>query len=253
MAYRDRAADRADAREAGGRGAADGEYLYEPKWDGFRAIVFRGGERRLHPEPRLAPARPLFPRAARWAARAPAEGLRARRRDRHRHPARPRLRRAAAAPASGRVARGEAREGDALLVRRLRRAGRRWTQPDGEPQAERRAALEKLLREAEAPRLSHADDARARPGAALARAFRGRGPGRRDRQAGRPYLPAGQARDDQGEARAHRGMRRRRLPLAQERQGRGRLAAARPLRRRRRAAARRASRHRSRWRCASSS
>ena len=40
--------------------------LYEPKWDGFRAIVFRGG-RRLHPEPRPAAVRSLLPRAARRA------------------------------------------------------------------------------------------------------------------------------------------------------------------------------------------
>jgi ATP-dependent DNA ligase len=23
---------------------SDGEYLFEPKWDGFRALVFRGGD-----------------------------------------------------------------------------------------------------------------------------------------------------------------------------------------------------------------
>jgi len=30
-----------------------GVVLYEPKWDGFRAIVFRSGSEPLHPEPRL--------------------------------------------------------------------------------------------------------------------------------------------------------------------------------------------------------
>ena len=35
--------------------------LFEPKWDGFRAIVFRGSGRGLHPEPRAAAARSLFP------------------------------------------------------------------------------------------------------------------------------------------------------------------------------------------------
>ena len=35
-------------------------YLYEPKWDGFRAIVFRGEGRRVYPKPRLATARSLF-------------------------------------------------------------------------------------------------------------------------------------------------------------------------------------------------
>ena len=43
---------------------AAGPVLFEPKWDGFRAIVFRGGVRPLHPEPRPPTARPLFPRAA---------------------------------------------------------------------------------------------------------------------------------------------------------------------------------------------
>ena len=33
----------------------DGDgFLFEPKWDGFRAIVFRGGGRGLHPKPRPA-------------------------------------------------------------------------------------------------------------------------------------------------------------------------------------------------------
>ena len=43
--FPDRAADRADARQAGGRRCRDGDgFLFEPKWDGFRAIVFRGGD-----------------------------------------------------------------------------------------------------------------------------------------------------------------------------------------------------------------
>src|SRR5207247_2314280 len=174
----------------------DGTFLFEPKWDGFRAIVFRGAadvyiqsrdlkpldryfpelhdsllERlpkgsvidgeiviatahgldfdalqmrlhpaasrvaklaketpssfvafdllaselgRLHPEPRPEAAGPLFPGIARLAARAAAERQCDRRRDRDRHGARSRLRRAPDAAASRRLARGEAREGDAL-------------------------------------------------------------------------------------------------------------------------------------------
>ena len=38
----DRSADRADARQAGGHHARRRAVLFEPKWDGFRAIVFRG-------------------------------------------------------------------------------------------------------------------------------------------------------------------------------------------------------------------
>ena len=41
---RHRPADRADAREARRRAARRRRFLYEPKWDGFRAIVFRGGD-----------------------------------------------------------------------------------------------------------------------------------------------------------------------------------------------------------------
>ena len=33
----------ADAGQAGGRDP-DGDYVFEPKWDGFRSIVFRDGD-----------------------------------------------------------------------------------------------------------------------------------------------------------------------------------------------------------------
>ena len=163
-----------------------GDYLYEPKWDGFRAIVFRGDDERLHPEPRPAAARSLLSRAARGAARRAAEGLRARRRDRDRDGARARLRRAAAAAASGGVARGEAREGNALLVRRLRSAGGRTARNlhgDAAGRAPRR--LEELLAEIETPvYLTPVTRDRA---VALdwLDALRRRGPRRRDREAGR--------------------------------------------------------------------
>ena len=114
------------------------------------------------------------------------ERLRGRRRDRDRHAARARLRRAAAAAAPRGVARGEAREGDAGVVRRLRSAGRRrHAICMAAPQRERRAALERLLRGRRAAGPPHADDARprARPRDWLD-AVRGRRPRRRDRQAG---------------------------------------------------------------------
>ena len=50
-----------------------GAYLYEPKWDGFRAIVFRG-DKDLYPEPGFEAARSLL-RTTRRAARAAAEGI----------------------------------------------------------------------------------------------------------------------------------------------------------------------------------
>src|SRR5581483_5600824 len=78
------------------------------------------------------------------------------------------------------------------------------------PQQERRERLEKLLAGAEPPvHLTPATRERRR----LARALRGRGAGRRRREAVQARVPARQARDDQGEARAHRGLRRRRVPL----------------------------------------
>jgi hypothetical protein len=99
----------------------EGDWLYEPKWDGFRAIVFRGVDDCLHPEPRPAAARPLFPGAARGAG-APAcrgcvvdgEIVIARRRTRLR---RLQLRLHPAASRVAKLAR------DAGLVRRVRSAG----------------------------------------------------------------------------------------------------------------------------------
>ena len=155
-------------------------------------------------------------------------------------PQRARLRRAAAAAASRRVARREAGAGDPGGVRRVRPArGRR-------PRRARRAA-------SRAPRRCSSSCWRSatppihltpmtrdpRRGARLALALRRRGSRRRDRQARGRAIPARQARDDQDQARAHRRLRGRRLPLAQERAGRGRLAAARAVRRARQAASRR--------------
>ena len=91
-------------------------FLFEPKWDGFRAIVFRGRRGDAAAEPRPEAAEPLLPRAREGAARGAAEGLRARRRDRRRVAARARLRRAPAAHPPGGVAHRQARR------RRRRRA-----------------------------------------------------------------------------------------------------------------------------------
>ena len=104
-----------------------GDVLFEPKWDGFRCIVFRDGDDldlqsrnskpllRYFPElrdPLLAqlPDRCVLDGELVVAGR---EG--------------PRLRRAAAAPASRRLARQQARGGDPRVVRRVRpaRVGRR--------------------------------------------------------------------------------------------------------------------------------
>jgi len=45
-----------------------GAYLYEPKWDGFRAIVFPQPGRGVSAKPRFAAARSLFSGAPRRAA-----------------------------------------------------------------------------------------------------------------------------------------------------------------------------------------
>ena len=58
--------------------------VYEPKWDGFRCIVFRDGDRGGARQPQRAAPHPLLPRAGRVAARESARALRDRRRDRDR-------------------------------------------------------------------------------------------------------------------------------------------------------------------------
>ena len=113
-------------------------YLYEPKWDGFRCIVFRDGD-----EIELGSAT-----SGRSPATSPSSSSRCRRSS----PSgacvdgeivvhgdeRPRLRRAPAAHAPGRVAGAEARRRDAGVVRRLRPARARRRRP--QDAAARRAA-----------------------------------------------------------------------------------------------------------------
>ena len=195
-----------------------GAFLFEPKWDGFRAIVFRGDgdvfiqSRDLRPLDRYFPelhdcscgaARPAAWSTARSSSPTPG-GLD--------------FDAPAAAPASGRVARREAGGRDAVGVRRLRSARRR------------RRRTSASCRSTSGARGSSGCSARVEPPVHLtpmtrdralarrvARALRRRGSRRRHRQADRRHLRAGQARDDQGQARAHRRLRRRRVPLAQER------------------------------------
>src|SRR6188508_1659853 len=89
--------------------------LFEPKWDGFRAIVFRSQNDVYIQSRDLKPLDRYFPELhAALLAR-----LRRRWRDRDRAGRCVELRRAAAAAASGGVAGREAVEGHALVVRRL--------------------------------------------------------------------------------------------------------------------------------------
>ena len=78
-------------------GLPDGDgWLFEPKWDGFRAIVFRDGDEVFIQCARPEAARPLLPGAGRADQRSASGALRRRRRGRHRDGRRARVRGAAA-------------------------------------------------------------------------------------------------------------------------------------------------------------
>ena len=91
----------------------DGDYLYEPKWDGFRAIVFRDGDDVEIGSRNERPLTRYFPELVDALRDAPPGALRRRRRDRDRDRARARLRPAVAADPPGGVTRREAGRGDA--------------------------------------------------------------------------------------------------------------------------------------------
>ena len=106
----------------------DGDgWLFEPKWDGFRCIVFRDGDDIELASRNERPFTRYFPELHRAAQGAAAAALRRRRRDRRRRPRRQRarLRRPAAAHPPRRVAGPPAGGRDAGVVRRLRPAGAR--------------------------------------------------------------------------------------------------------------------------------
>ena len=212
----------------------DDGWLFEPKWDGFRALVFKDGDEIYIQSRDLKPLGRYFPeleaplRAA-LPERCVLDGeivIAARRR--------PRLRGAAAAHPPGRLARQDARRGDARVVRRVGPARARRRGPPRVAAGRAARAARGARSAAPAARPPHARHARSRGRRRLVRAVRGRGARRRRRQAARRALPAGQAGDAQDQAPAHRRLRRRRLPLVQGRPGHARrLAAARPVRRRR--------------------
>ena len=215
-------------------------WLFEPKWDGFRALVFRDGDETFIQSRDLKPLDRYFPElAAPLRASLPdrcvldgevviaADGalqfeallLRI-------HPAESRVRMLA--------------EQSPAIVRRLGPAGARRRGPRAVPQGERRARLEVALRGARAADPPDARDDRSRTRGRLVRPVRGGRPRWRRREAARWHVPARQAGDDQDQAPAHRRLCRRRLPLAQERAGHARrIAAARAVRRRGDAAPRR--------------
>ena len=225
----------------------DGDgWLYEPKWDGFRCIVFRDGDdielasRNERPFTRYFPEllEPLLRRRCPSRCVVDGEIVVPAGDDRgldfdallqRIHPAESRVRRLAAETPA--------------VVRRLRPAGprrRRRCSTRRSPSATALLADAAAL-DAGAARVPVPEHHRRRRRPTLVRRVRGRRPRRRRRQAARRSVHARQAHADQGQAPTHRRLRRRRLPDPQGRQGR-RLAAARPVRRRGSAAPRRRGR-----------
>ena len=124
---------RAHAGSRRARDPARGRWLYEPKWDGFRAIVFRDGDR-VHIASRNALAlERYFPELIEPLQAALPDRCDRRRRDRHRHRPRPRLRRPPAAHPSRRVPRAHARRADPRLGRPLRPPRARRRRPPRAP------------------------------------------------------------------------------------------------------------------------
>ena len=197
-----------------------GGMLYEPKWDGFRSIVFRDGDEVEIGSRNERPMTRYFPEVA-AAIRAslpercvvdgeivvPAgQGLDFWSLQQRLHPAASRVAMLAEATPARFIAFDLLALGDDDYTRR--------------PFHERRAALETALAAA-APPIHLTPITRDRE---LARRwfelFEGAGLDGLIAKARRRHLPAGQARDGQDQARAHRRLRGGRLPRAQVRPGR---------------------------------
>ena len=209
----------------------EGDWVYEPKWDGFRVIAFVDGDEvflqsrngkpldRYFPELTLPPGRYVLDGEI---VIDPGDGSQDFGALQQRiHPAASRVELLARETPASIVAFDLLAEGDDVLLER--------------PFSERRAALERLLADVGGHSLSltpqeHDDGAR--------RALAGHGRGR-DREAGGRAVPAGQARRHaQGAPPAHARLRHLRLP-ARHRARQRRLAHPRPLRRQGRDARRR--------------
>ena len=192
----------------------DAGWAYEPKYDGFRALVFVDGDELLRPVARRQAARPLLPRARLPAGRYVVDGELVILDDdgaevfdalqNRIHPAESRINRLAEeTPARFRAF-------DLLAVDDAR-AARRGRSRSAGPRSS--SSLGSTAVPAARRGLDRADaaDARPRRGRALARVGRGR-----DRQAARRALPARQAhRDGQDQAAADDRRRRRRLAAGQ--------------------------------------
>ncbi len=175
-------------------------YLYEPKWDGFRAIVFRGGTGVYIQSRDLKPLDRYFPELHTACAAGLPDGcvidgeiLIATPRGLDFDALQMRLH-----PAASRVAR-LAQETPAAFVAFdvLAAGGDDVPRPATAGAAPPPGAAPGQGRTVDS---CDPDGPRSRPGRRVAVAFRGGRPRRRDRQARVRHLPAWQARDDQGEA-----------------------------------------------------
>ena len=150
--------------------------FYEPKWDGFRCIVFRDGDEVELGSRNEKPLTRYFPELIEPLPARSARPVRARRRDRDRRPLGPGLRCPLAEDPPGRVPDHPPGGDDAGLLRRLRHPRRRRSRP-----------LRRPLRPAPSP---------ARGGAHLGRPAGAPDPGdHRSRRGRRLVLPVRRGRD----------------------------------------------------------
>ena len=208
----------------------------EPKWDGFRTIVFRDGDEVELGSRNERPMTRYFPEVveavkANLPQRCVVDGeivvIRGDRLDfeslqQRIHPAASRVNLLARETPASFIAFDLLAVDDESLM--------------DVPFGTRRARLVEALAGAEPPVHLTPATADLTTGVSVVRRLRGRRPRRRGRQAARRPVRPGQADHVQDQARAHSGLRRGRVPLAQERRCH-RVAAARALRRRRRSAA----------------
>src|SRR3954449_12682131 len=230
--------------------------LYEPKWDGFRSIVFRDGDEveigsrkerpmtRYFPEVLDAVRRSFPPRAVidGEIVIAGDGGLHFWALQQRIHPAASRVTRLAAETPASFIAFDLLALGDddltsepfaqrrAALAQAPARAARGGPRGGAVRAAPRRPRAGAGERGTADPR--HSSHARRDDRPCVVRPLRGGRARRPDRQAARSHLRARQAGDVEDQARADGGLRGRRLPRPQDRARRDRVAPARPLRRR---------------------
>ena len=214
--------------------AKHGGLVFEPKWDGFRCLVFRDGDEVELASRNTKPLTRYFPEVveallANLPERCVLDGeivlavgdrLEFERLQERIHPADSRVRMLAETTPAAYVAFDLLALGDEDLT--------------GRPFEERRALLEEALADVRAAGAPDPDHHRPRDGGPVVRALRGRRPRRRGRQADGRAVPAQRADHAQDQARAHRRRGGRRLPAAQDLDRGGaaaRLAPPRPVRR----------------------